>query len=51
MVAFIAALYAISDLRSRVDRIAQSRQTIIDSTERVRAEFFQTSCAPSSKMA
>jgi NtrC-family two-component system sensor histidine kinase KinB len=39
MIAFIAALYAIDDLRSRVDRIAQSRQTIIDSTERVRAEF------------
>jgi len=39
MLAFMAALYAINDLRSRVDRIAQSRQTIIDSTERVRAEF------------
>jgi NtrC-family two-component system sensor histidine kinase KinB len=39
MLAFIAALYAINDLRGRVARIAQSRQTIIDSTERVRAEF------------
>lgn len=39
MLAFIAALYTISELRARVDRIAQSRQAIIDSTERIRGEF------------
>jgi len=39
MIAFIAALYAINDLRGRVDRIAQGRQAMIDSTERIRTEF------------
>ncbi len=39
MLAFIAAMYAINDLRGRVDRIAQGRQVIIDSSERIRTEF------------
>ena len=39
MIAFIAALYSIYELRVRVDRIAQDRQTMVDSTERIRGEF------------
>ncbi len=39
MVAFVAALYSIDNLHGRVDRIAQGRQGIIDSTERIRDEF------------
>src|ERR1700761_3943200 len=39
MIAFVAALYSIDNLHGRVDRIAQGRQGIIDSTERIRDEF------------
>ncbi|HEX4481790.1 MAG TPA: ATP-binding protein [Rudaea sp.] len=39
MIAFVAALYSIDNLHGRVERIAQGRQGIIDSTERIRDEF------------